>query len=188
MIERQKFVRYSRVKVAGFGATGGFIATWAITILLVASEIEMGFPEGTFYTIIGIVLGTHGLTATYLGFGLHLLTGTLIGIASSPLLTFLSRSGISLYKCVGIGLIVGFIAWSVLFLPITIFGVQPAMREILISVSVTAERMMLAEQIVQMTSVILISAIVYHLVYGAILGYITGFLVRKKAVTASIEE
>lgn len=186
MIEHQKVVHHRIAKAAAFGASSGFVATWAITILLVASEVEMGFPEGTFYTIIGIVLGMHGSDATYLGFGLHLLTGTLIGVASSPLLAFVTRHGTSLYKCVGMGLGVGFVVWLVLFLPITIFGVQPAMHEIIISVSVTAERMMLAEQIVQMTSVILISAVVYHLVYGAILGYMSGLLIRKIEVVTKV--
>jgi hypothetical protein len=84
------------------------------------------------------------------------------------------------------GLGVGFVVWLVLFMPITTFGVQPAMHEIIISVSVTAERMMLAEQIVQMTSVILISAVVYHLVYGAILGYMSGLLMRKIEVITKV--
>lgn len=170
-------------KVAGFGAVGGFVATWAVTILLVLSEIEIGFPEGTFYAVIGMVLGTEGVNAVYIGFGLHLLTGTVIGIVSAVLITFIRLSYLTcIYRYVGLGLVVGFVAWLVLFLPITLFGVNPTMQEIITSVSTSTHRIVLAEEINQMITTILLSAIAYHLVYGAIFGYVTASLSRKKAV------
>lgn len=66
--------------------------------------------------------------------------------------------------------------WLVLFVPITILGVEPAMSEIVMSVSATADRMVLPYEIGQMTNAIVWSAMPYHLVYGAIFGYATSIL------------
>ena len=55
----------------------GFIAVWAISGLLVVVDLVSGTPSGTFFAVIGISLGFNDPTvAQYVGFGLHLLTGT----------------------------------------------------------------------------------------------------------------
>lgn len=64
-----------------YGAIAGSIATWTISTAVAGSELELGLPIGTFYSIIGISLGLDGNTASYLGFGLHILTGTILGAA-----------------------------------------------------------------------------------------------------------
>src|ERR671915_1391935 len=66
-------------KAAKYGAIAGFIATWTISTAVAGSELELGLPIGTFYSIIGIGLGLTGNTAAYLGFGLHILAGTILG-------------------------------------------------------------------------------------------------------------
>lgn len=178
---------FSAKRVTIFGAAGGFVATWAVTLLLVLSETELGFPEGTFYAVMGMVLGMSGLNAVYLGFGLHLLVGTAIGTVAASLINYFRLSClVCTYRYTGVGLIVGFIAWAVLFLPITIFGVEPILHEIAASASLTADRMILIEEIQQMVNVILLSAIVYHIIYGAIFGYVTSMLSRKMAVKEDV--
>ena len=65
---------------AKYGAIAGAIATWSISSILALIEAGMGLPIGAFYSIIGITLGIDNvITASYFGFGLHILIGTLMG-------------------------------------------------------------------------------------------------------------
>src|SRR5919202_5526748 len=73
---------FRRPIIAGakYGAIAGLIATWSISTAIAASELELHLPISTFYAVIGISLGlTDFVTAAYLGFGLHLATGTILG-------------------------------------------------------------------------------------------------------------
>ena len=70
-------VLYKGIK---YGAFAGFLATWAISSAIVAAELILGLRISTFYSIIGISLGSNDMvSAGYIGFGLHILVGTLIG-------------------------------------------------------------------------------------------------------------
>ena len=65
-----------------YGAFAGFIASSLISLAIAGAELAFGLPIGTFYSVIGIILGLNNvINASYLGFGLHLLIGILLGIA-----------------------------------------------------------------------------------------------------------
>ena len=49
-------------KGAYYGAIAGFIATWSISTTIAVSELEIGLPMTTFYSIIGIALGLNNFT------------------------------------------------------------------------------------------------------------------------------
>src|SRR5215210_2691410 len=75
----QVFVRPT-MEGAKYGAIAGLIATWSISTAIAASELELGLPISTFYAVMGISLGSNDFVASaYLGFGLHLVTGTVLG-------------------------------------------------------------------------------------------------------------
>ena len=68
-----------------FGAIAGFIATWSISTAIAASELELGQQIGTFYSIIGIAIGfNNAVNSAYLGFGLHIITGSIVGAILEP--------------------------------------------------------------------------------------------------------
>lgn len=72
--------RRPAIEGAKYGAIAGLIATWSISTAIAASELELGLPIGTFYAVMGISLGSMDfVTAAYLGFGLHVVTGTILG-------------------------------------------------------------------------------------------------------------
>jgi hypothetical protein len=59
----------------------GFISAWAISGLLVIVDIISGVPAGTFFAVIGISLGfSDPVAAQYVGFVLHVITGTASGM------------------------------------------------------------------------------------------------------------
>ncbi len=58
----------------------GFISACAISGMLVLVEYVSGTPAGTFFAVIGLSLGINDpAVAQYVGFGLHLITGTVTG-------------------------------------------------------------------------------------------------------------
>src|ERR671936_413923 len=124
------------VEGAKYGAIAGLIATWSISTAIAASELELGLPISTFYAVMGISLGsTDFVTAAYLGFGLHLLTGTILGaIIGGMAVKVESQRNItnvfSPYKSILMGIGTGILVWLILFLPVTALIIQPSIGRI----------------------------------------------------------
>lgn len=165
-----------------YGAIAGFIATWSISSAIAASEFELGMPISTFYTVMGIALGSdNAVLAAYLGFGLHLVTGTLlgslIGILAVKIERFRKSNMANIfdpYRAVLMGMATGVLVWLVLFLPITLLLVQPSEVRIAEVLSSGGRD----RDIGQSFRGIAISAILFHLVWGAIFGFIINSLLR----------
>jgi hypothetical protein len=113
-------------KGAKYGAIGGFIASWAISSAIAASELALGLQIGTFYSIIGISPELNDvITGALVGFSFHLITGTALG-------AFLGAVGIRWTK---IRSLVRIVIRLVLFL--IIFLVQPSIQHIVISEAIS---------------------------------------------------
>ena len=116
---------------AKYGSIAGLIATWSISTAIAASELELGLPISTFYAIIGISLGSNDFVASaYLGFGLHLVTGTILGAIFGGIAVRVEmRKNItnvfSPYKFILMGTGTGILLWLLLFLPVTALVIQP---------------------------------------------------------------
>jgi hypothetical protein len=137
----------------------------------------------------GISLGSIDfITAAYLGFGLHLITGTILGaIIGGIAVKVESQKNItnvfSPYKSILMGIGTGILVWLVLFLPVTALIIQPSIGRI-------AEILSLGQNNNNLLSVfdinnlgqsfrgIAISAIAFHIVWGAIFGFIISSLLR----------
>ena len=117
-----------------YGAFAGFVATWSISSVIVVTELLLGLNIGAFYSIIGVSLGITDITAaTSIAFGLHLLVGTIIGAVFGAIGIRWKKIRMLMlnpYKSSLVGMGAGIILWLVLFLPITLFLVQPAINSI----------------------------------------------------------
>jgi hypothetical protein len=173
---------------AKYGAIAGLIATWSISTAIAASELELGLPISTFYAVMGISLGSIDfVTAAYLGFGLHLVTGTIVGAISGGIAVRVeSQKNItnffSSYKSILMGIATGILVWLVLFLPVTALIIQPSIGRIaeilLLGQNNTPLSVFGIDNLSQSFRGIAISAIVFHVVWGAIFGYIISSLLR----------
>jgi hypothetical protein len=171
-----------------YGSIAGLIATWSISTVIAASELELGLPISTFYSIIGISLGSNDFVASaYLGFGLHLVTGTILGaIIGGIAVRVEMRKNItnvfSPYKSILIGIGTGILLWLVLFLPVTALIIQPSIGRISEILSLgqnnTAFSVFDIDNLGQSFSGIAISAVAFHIVWGAIFGFIISSLLR----------
>jgi hypothetical protein len=181
------------VEGAKYGAIAGLIATWSISTAIAASELELGLPISTFYAVMGISLGSIDfVSAAYLGFGLHLLTGTILGaICGAIAVRVESQKNItnmfSPYKSILMGIVTGIVVWLVLFLPVTVLIIQPSIGRFWDTLSLVLYNNNISSfssfdmgNLGQLSRGIAISAVVFHVVWGAIFGFIISSLLRIK--------
>ena len=119
------------------------------------------------------------VSAGYIGFGLHILVGTLIG-------ALLGAIGIRWKKIrmldplrsalVGIG--AGLVIWLVVFLPITTLLIQPSIQRIVVIQSSSLQQAVSSEDINSAMTKITLAAIAFHMIWGAIFGFILSSLLR----------
>ena len=100
-----------------YGAFAGFIATWSISSLIVAIELLLELKIATFYSIMGISLGINDVTtAAYAAFGLHLLTGSIIGAVLGAVgIRWKKVRMFNPYKSALVGIGAGMVIWLLLF-------------------------------------------------------------------------
>ena len=178
------------IEGAKYGAIAGLIATWSISTAIAASELELGLPISTFYAVIGISLGSNDFVASaYLGFGLHLFTGTILGAIFGGIAVRVEmRKNItnvfSPYRSILMGIGTGILVWLVLFLPITALIIQPSIGRIAEILALEQNNAQFSEfdinNLDQSFRGIAISAILFHVVWGAIFGYMISSLLRIK--------
>jgi hypothetical protein len=167
-------------KGAKYGSAAGFIATWSISSAIAAAEFALHLQIGTFYSIIGISLGlNNATTAAYMGFGLHLLTGTVLGAVLGAIgIRWKRIRMLNPYKSSIVGIGAGLVIWLVLFLPITTLLIQPSIQRIVVVLAVTSQQPILSEDLSRSVANITLMAIVFHLIWGAIFGFIMSSLLR----------
>ncbi len=163
-----------------YGAFAGFIATWSISSVIAVTELLLGMSMGTFYTIIGISIGVDNTTAAAsTAFGLHLLVGTVIGAVFGIIgIRWKKVRMLNPYKSALVGMGAGIVVWLVLFLPITTFLVQPAINSITIMLAMESQKALVSEDINQSITNITLAAIGFHLIWGAVFGFIISSLLR----------
>jgi hypothetical protein len=153
----------------------GFISAWAISGLLVIVDVISGTPAGTFFAVIGVSLGFNDpVSAQYIGFALHIMTGMAAGNIFGQISLFWSN--IAPYNSKeGIvkGMVVGMALWIVLFVPLATFVIQPRLD----SFTYSAPNQYIhniAGHFKGLYSVIIGGSLVFHLIYGALIGFISG--------------
>ena len=163
-----------------YGAFAGFIATWSISSVITVTELLLGLKIGTFYSIMGISLGVDNVTsAASAAFGLHLLIGTIIGAVFGIIgIRWKKVRMLNPYRSSLVGMGAGIVVWLVSFLPITAFLVQPAINSITTMLAIESQDPVFSEDINQSIRNITLIAIAFHLIWGAIFGFIISSLLR----------
>lgn len=194
--ENAQVFRRPVAKGAKYGAIAGLIATWSISTAIAASELELGLPISTFYAIIGLSVGSNDfISSAYLGFGLHIATGTILGaVIGGVAVRVEMRKNITNifnpYRSIMMGIGTGILVWLILFLPITALIVQPSIgriAEILpLDQENTISSVIAADNATQSFRGIAISAVAFHIVWGAIFGFIFSSLLRISFQSSSL--
>ncbi len=163
----------------------GFIAAWGISGLLVTIDLISNTPTGSFFGLIGVSLGYYDpVMASLIGFGLHVLTGTIAGNIFGQVSLFWKR--ISPYNSrhgLKMGMIVGVVLWAVLFVPVATFAIQPMIDMFNNSLSPNQYVYSLASSFDGLYYIVIIGSLAFHLIYGALLGYMSGRMADLKSFT-----
>lgn len=160
----------------------GFISVWAISGLLVLVDYISGTPVGTFFAVIGISLGINDpALAQYVGFGLHLLTGTVAGNIYGQASIFWSKiAPIPYRRAMMIGLGVGFALWGILFVPLATFGIQPKLDYFATSAP-NQYIYDISNYFNGLYPLIITGSLAFHFIYGALLGFLAGRMSEVQA-------
>ena len=162
----------------------GFISAWAISGLLILVDIISGTSPGTFFAVIGISLGFNDPgSAQYIGFILHVLTGLIAGNIFGQISLFWSKiSPYTSREGIVKGMIVGVALWIVLFVPLAIFGIQPKLDSFAFSAP-NQYIYNIASHFQGLYPIIIGGSFVFHLIYGALAGFISGRMTEIGAFT-----
>ena len=126
------------------------IASWSISTAIAIAEVVLGLKISTFYSILGLSSGLtdNYVSAPYLGFGLHIITGTILGAVVGYIITRLKESIIlKRYKGTLIGMAAGIVICLVLFLPITALLIQPSINYIVTVLALDSHRPILSDDV-----------------------------------------
>ena len=175
LIKNSYYQKSSKLYIV-YCSLAGLIAAWAISGLLTIVDFISQTPPGTFFGVIGISLGFYDPSiAQYIGFVLHLLTGLTAGNIFGQVSLF--WKGLSPYNSqhgILMGMIVGILLWAILFLPLATFIIQPRLDSFASSMVPNQYVYSIASHFQNLYYIIIGGSFMFHLVYGALLGYIAG--------------
>ncbi|MGB8765926.1 MAG: hypothetical protein WCC79_01230, partial [Nitrososphaeraceae archaeon] len=132
--ELQK-IDYTPKMLIVYCTLAGLISALIISGLLEVIDFASGTPSGTFFAVIGLSLGFNDpASAQYIGYGLHILTGTVAGNIFGQMALFWRRLiPYNMKRGVSLGLMLGISLWAVLFAPLATFGIQPKLDTFMIT-------------------------------------------------------
>lgn len=175
LLKTEKKSRY----VLAYCTFAGLLASIVISGLLFSIDLVSKTPSGTFFAVIGLSLGFHDPNISpYVGLLLHFATGTIAGnllgqgaIFWNKLIPFGFKRGIIL------GIITGISLWLVLFLPLTTFIIQPKIDMFNFSAP-NQYAYVIGQHFQGLNMVVIIGSLFFHIIYGIILGLISGRLIE----------
>lgn len=161
-----------------FGAIGGFVASLVMLPFMMLSAIMAGMPANTMPTAIGLAFGSNMKEASMVGFTMHMITGTLIGIIFGTITGKIKRLMLTKFsRGIVEGLITGIIAFVVLFIPVSTIMMPPILMKLAASMQPNMAQQQTMAMLQQKMPMMLGIGIIEHLVYGTVLGAVGTLLV-----------
>ena len=82
------------------------------------------------------------------------------------------------------GMIVGVILWAVLFVPVASLVIQPMLDSFNTGITPNQYVYSIASNFDGLFSIIIVGSLIFHLIYGALLGYMSGRMMEIRAFTS----
>jgi hypothetical protein len=181
-------IRVERRRVAGLGAIAGLISSVSVVVLVLLGEHFTNLPLGTYFSVLGTVIGQNIFGNTHhsilLGLIAHLITGAAIGSVFGGIMAVVEIFDLKRRSHTTIlGTMAGFVSFLALFNPISRLGVEPFLKETL-SITMSGSNSIVIENTArQMMSNLLAGSILIHLSFGFILGLTLYTLARRYSRT-----
>jgi hypothetical protein len=168
-------------QMAKTGCIAGLVGGFALFSSFFWIDVDIGVPFGTFYKIVGMLVGLDGMPAIIFGFFAHMLTAALIGAIfciCSTTHRLLQITGVA--KGIIAGGVTGIQVYAIFFVPVSLFLMFPMISSQAIGHSMVSSEQMETAQILMGTSdQILWGALILHVLYGAIMGLFASFMLYE---------
>jgi hypothetical protein len=105
---------------------------------------------------------------------LHLLTGLTAGNIFGQISYFGKAYPYNSQHGILMGMVVGILLWAILFLPLANFIIQPRLDSFANSITPNQYVYSIASPFQDLDYLIIVGSFMFHIVYGALLGYIAG--------------
>jgi hypothetical protein len=175
-----KIEKNSRYLLA-YCTLAGLLSSIVISGLLFSLDFISKTPFGTFFAVIGSSLGYYDSnTSPYVGLLLHIATGTVAGNLLGQGALFWNRLiPFGIKRGTILGIITGISLWLILFLPLTVYIIQPKLNMFNFSAP-NQYVFVIAQHFQGLDLAVVIGSFFFHLIYGIILGLIAGRLIELK--------
>lgn len=172
-----------------YSTFAGFISAWAISGLLVIVDIVSQTSIGTFFAVIGTSLGFYDpAVSQYIGFALHIATGTVAGNIFGQVALFWNKLFPSNFKRgITFGIITGVSLWIVLFLPLATFIIQPKLDAFVVSAP-NQYLFGIADHFQGLYPLVAIGSLGFHIIYGILFGFMVWRMIELKTVGQTNKE
>jgi hypothetical protein len=168
-------------RMAKTGCIAGLVGGFALFSSFFWIDNDIGVPFGTFYKIVGMLVGLDGLPAIIFGFFAHMLTAALIGAIFCICSTshrLLQISGVP--KGIIGGAVTGIQVYAIFFMPITLYLMMPMISDQASGLSlVSSEQMEIAKTLIATSDDILWGSLILHVLYGSVMGLFCSFMLYE---------
>ncbi len=170
-------------QMAKTGCIAGLVGGFALFSSFFWIDSEVGVPFGTFYEVVGMIVGLDGFEATTFGFLAHMLTAALIGAIfciCSTLHRLLHISSVP--KGIIAGAVTGIQVYAIFFMPITMYVMFPLISAQAsgLSASITPQDMQIAKTLMETSDSILWGSLILHVLYGAVMGLFSSMMMYEE--------
>lgn len=173
--------RYEIYHMAKIGCIAGLVGGFALFSSFLWIDSEVGVPFGTFYKMVGMAVGLHGLSAIAFGFIAHMLIASLIGATfciCSIVHKMLHISSVP--RGIIAGTVTGIEVYAIFFMPITIYVMMPMIADHASGLYAIAEDdVQIAKILVQTSDKILWGSLVLHALFGAVMGLFSSMMLYE---------
>lgn len=177
------YVKQDTITMMKIGLASGMVGGFALFTSFFWIDMDLGVAPGTFYKMIGVVVGLHEMPATIFGFLVHMITASIIGMVFCVVSTshkYLRIDGPS--KGIIAGIITGIEVYALIFLPISTYVMIPiaqgytmGLRGIVLSDETDA-----ITKLLQNPEKMLWGSLILHMLYGGIMGLFSSMLLYEK--------
>jgi len=164
-------------------AKAGSVAGIAGGVALLASffgiDSSLNLSPGSFYMMIELAVGLHGIPAILFGSIVHMVTAAAIGAVfcmCSVLHPALYLR--SMWKGVFAGGVTGLEVYAIFFMPITLYLMIPAL-DAATSSAVSGQEYLAVSVLKAHLGTIIWGALILHVLYGAVMGFFSGMMLHE---------
>lgn len=163
-------------------AKAGSVAGIAGGVALLASffgiDSSLHLPTGSFYMMIGLAVGLHGIPAIMFGSVVHMATAATIGAVFCVCSTLHPALYLrSIWKGVFAGGVTGLEVYAIFFMPITLYLMIPTIDAATSSVA-SAQEYLAVSTLKTHLNTIIWGALILHIIYGVVMGFFSGLVLH----------